>query len=317
MRTLTTALAVSLLYAASAQAFSVSSLYVFGDSNVDIGRMGDPVPDDGAVPPPNTVGMRTSDGPILPEYLAARVGVPQKNFAFIGATSGHANIMGLFGKADFRSTGTLAQIDESETAFETGAADPGALFLLWAGSNDLVLIDKSNEAETRAAVKGVTANLTQAVRRLAAAGARKIVLATRATRPVLSSSAAPWTLPDLDPSADGVQNPELNDAAGNFLNGAIRRLVPALDAAVSADVLLFDSDAVIRDLIANSGSNGFAPYDAGKAGYCVRNDDCSRLINWDGAHKTSAVHSAMADAFIAQFSLTAAGGAQDIVTSER
>ena len=298
-----------------AEAIPVDELIVLGDSNVDIGRAASPLVRDGlpGLPPLNTVGGRSSDGTIIPEFIAERVGVSQLNFAWGGARSDRVNIIG--GEATF--TGLERQVDEFVDLLAGSPANPGALYLLWAGSNNLFgdivsggfeLLDKASETDVMAAVSGVVDDLADAVTRLTDLGARNIVVANRATRPVLSDSTTPWTLPDLDPALDGVQNPELNDAAGNALNDAIDALIPGLDAGLSSDVFLFDADAYIRDIIAASGTNGFLRYSDDPAAYCVAqaDGDCSDLINYDGAHKTSAVHSILADDFIAEFDLTAA-----------
>ena len=98
MRLLPAALALAAVStAAPAGAVPISQLVVFGDSNVDIGRLTAELAsdtDDGRVPPPNTVAGRSSDGPILPELVAGALGVPQLNFAWGGATAGETNIVG-------------------------------------------------------------------------------------------------------------------------------------------------------------------------------------------------------------------------------
>ena len=309
------ALALSAGIAFSANAVPLNELIVFGDSNVDIGRAASPLVNDSlpGLPPPNTVGGRSSDGTIIPEFIADRTGVDQLNFGWGGARSDRVNIIG--GEATF--TGQEQQIGEFTDQLAGSAANPEALYLLWAGSNNLFgnivsgdfeLLDKSSEYAVKEAVSGVVADLSDTVTRLTDLGARNIVVANRTTRPVLSDSAEPWTLPDLNPEVYGVQNPELNDAAGNALNAALDGLIPSLDASLSSSVSLFDVDSYIRDIIAASGSNGFLPYSDDPADYCINqaDGDCGNLINFDGAHKTSAVHSVLADNFISQFDLTTA-----------
>ena len=132
------------------------------------------------MPPPNTVAGRSSDGPILPEYVVGRLGVPQFNFAWGGATAGETNIVGaLFDAPDVLPTGTLSQIDEFEAALMGAPADADALYLVFAGSNDLFFADKDDQAEVDAAVDAAEANLTEAVTRLAGLGAEDIAVATR------------------------------------------------------------------------------------------------------------------------------------------
>lgn len=287
------------LAASGAEARSISQLFVFGDSNVDIGRLSAELagnPNDGAVVPPSTVAGRSSDGPLIVEYLAETLRVPQLNFAWGGATSGPTNIVGVLvpGAPDTLMTGQSSQLMEFETYLGGAPADPRGLYILWAGSNDLFFPDKTDQDAIDAAVAGVEANLTAAAQKLSDLGARDIVIANRTPRPFLSDAGTPSDEPE------GVRK---NDAAGRQLNAAMAALVPTLDAALPATVSLFDDYGLIRDIIANSGANGFTAYSPLPDQYCINNDDCSTLINYDGAHKTSAVHRVLAQDFIDQFGL--------------
>ena len=289
------------LGAGRVEAAPISQLIVFGDSNVDIGRLAaelDGDPQDGAVVPPNTVDGRSADGPILPEFVAGRVGVPQLNFGWGGATAGDTNIVGLlFPDADDTLlTGTSAQIDEFEAMLGGAPADSDGLYLVFAGSNDLFFADKNDQSAVDAAVGSADNNLRDAVTRLDGLGAERIVVSTRTARPVLSDADTPSQ--ETDPAAR-------NDASGRQLNAVIKALGTDRDTSLTADVLLFDSYGLIRDIIANSGTNGFQSYSDAPSQYCINNTDCSDLINYDAAHKTSAVHSVLADEFIAQFNLSA------------
>ena len=177
-------------------------------------------------------------------------------------------------------------------------ADPNVLHLVWAGSNDLVFEDDyaalPDQAEVDAVIADALSNLTTAATRLTGLGARNIVLTTRTPRPDLSDAPSPSA--ETDPE-------ELNDAAGRQLNAAITDLVGELDAELASEVSLFDDYALIRDIIDASGSNGFEAYSDDPAQFCISRLDCSDLVNFDAAHKTSAVHSVLADAFIAQYDL--------------
>ncbi|MGD9340299.1 MAG: SGNH/GDSL hydrolase family protein, partial [Chromatiales bacterium] len=116
-----------------ASALTINSLVVFGDSNVDIGRLSAELagnPADGVIVPPNTVSGRSSDGKILPEFLAERVGVTQLNYGWGGAQAGAENIVGLLlpGATDTLKTGTLSQISEFSLSLGGGTADEDALY---------------------------------------------------------------------------------------------------------------------------------------------------------------------------------------------
>ena len=290
------------LLAAPAAADPVSRLVVFGDSNVDVGRLAAEMasdPADGRLPPPGTVGERLSDGPLLPEHAAEALGVPMVSHAWAGATAGQVNLAALrLGLSDALPTGTLAQIDEFEAGLPDGAADARALYLVAAGSNDLFPADKDDPAAVDAAVAGATANLEAAVRRLDGLGARRIVLVARTPRPVLSDAPRPDQEPD--PAAR-------DDAAGRQFNAALAGLAAGLDAELAAQVSLLDAYAAIREIVEGSGApGGFEPYSADPSRYCVVRPECGALVNYDHVHKTSAVHAVLARRLLADLGLAPA-----------
>lgn len=280
----------------------VSQLVFIGDSNLDIGRAmteRDGNPKDGKLVPPNTVGKRYSNAEILPEFLSKRLGLTQVNYAWGGATSGTTNIVGNADAADLRETGLLAQMVEFEAALGGKPADPHALYMVMAGSNDLAAVDKADQAAIDKAIDGVLANLRASVTKLDALGAKFIVVGTRTPRPIVSDHDRATEEPNVDAK---------NDAAGRQLNNAIRKLAADLDKELGADVEVYDFYAGIRDVIANAEGYGLAAYSADPAAYCSakgQTTDCSKLINYDNAHKTSAVHAILADKFIKQFRLAA------------
>lgn len=280
----------------------VSQLVFIGDSNLDIGRAmteRDGNPKDGKVVPPNTLGKRYSNAEILPEFLSARLKLKQENYAWGGATSGMTNIAGSADAIDMRNTGLLAQMTEFEAALGGKPADPHALYMVMAGSNDLAAIDKSDQPAIEKAIDGVLVNLRASVTKLDSLGAKFIVVGTRTPRPILSDHDRATEEPNVDAK---------NDAAGRQLNIAIRKLVADLDKELGADVEVYDFYADIRDVIAHAEGYGLAAYSSDPANYCNakgQTTDCSKLINYDNAHKTSAVHAILADKFIKQFKLAA------------
>lgn len=278
----------------------VSQLVFIGDSNLDIGRAmteREGNPKDGKVVPPNTVGKRYSNAEILPEFLVKRLGLTQVNYAWGGATSGLTNIAGNADAVDLRDTGLLAQMTEFEAALGGKPADPHALYMVMAGSNDMASTDKSDQAAIDKAIAGVLVNLRASVTKLDALGAKFIVVGTRTPRPILSDHDRATEEPNVDAK---------NDAAGRQMNIAIRKLVADLDKELGADVQVYDFYANIRDVIAHAEGYGLAAYSSDPAAYCSAKGqtmDCAKLINYDNAHKTAAVHAILADKFIKQFNL--------------
>ncbi len=236
---------------------TVSQLVFLGDSNLDIGRAiteRDGDTHDGKVVPPNTVGKRYSNGEILPEYLSQRLGVKEVNYAWGGATSGLTNIAGARGPSDLTDTGTLAQMAELEAAMAGKPADPHALYMVMAGSNDLATVDKTDQAAIDAAIDGVIVNLRTVVMKLDSMGVKFIVVGTRTPRPILSNHDLATEEPDTEAK---------NDAAGRQMNIAIRKLVSELDAKLGADVEVYDFYADIRDVIGHATPMGSQPYSSG------------------------------------------------------
>jgi len=181
----------------------ISSVYAFGDSNVDTGNLF------GALGQP---GGRNSNGKLITEYLAERFGVPLTNYAWSGATSGATNVVGAF-IPSLLNTGLLSQIVGFSNALGGVPADPNGLYIVWAGSNDLFGINHSDAAVVANRVNGVVSNLTQALTSLDALGAEHILVATRSPRPSLTSA---------------------DNLAGITLNSAIRGLIPDLDESLDA-----------------------------------------------------------------------------------
>ena len=278
----------SLLMVLPAMAVEFDQLVVIGDSNVDIGRLSaeGATPDDGVIPPANTLAGRSSDGDILPEYLSERLVVPQLNFGWGGATTGVGNIVARRGMPEAANTGALMQMDEYLAFLGDGSmANPNALYLIYAGSNDLALVDKNDQDAVDVAIRQADANLRELVQTLAERGAKYIVVANRTPRPVLSDAYIATEEPEEEAR---------NDAAGRQLNTYIYWLVQELNDELDAEVRLFDAYYFIRELIENSGRNGFLTYDSSPDQYCINAPDCTQIINYDAAHKTSAVHKVLA-----------------------
>ncbi|MBN8492773.1 MAG: PEP-CTERM sorting domain-containing protein [Burkholderiales bacterium] len=257
------------LHAGHALAAVPSKLVVFGDSNVDTGNLF------GVFGVP---GGRSSNGKLVTEYVAEAFGVPLQNFAWGGATSGATNVVG----GGVANTGLLSQLNTFQSGLGGSPADAGALYIVWAGSNDLVGANFTNAADVQARIDGAITNLNTALSQLDTLGAKKVLVATRTPRPDLLGD---------------------NDKAGQKLNDAIRGLVPTADAALAAHIELFDAYALIADMVNNPAGYGFTQNLALCNSFvaCRGSLDVARgWINWDDAHKTTRVHELMGQAMVAQ-----------------
>jgi phospholipase/lecithinase/hemolysin len=148
-----------------AQAFSFSSVYVFGDSLVDSGNTY--ARSFGLIPPPPYFPGRASNGPVWVEYLAPELGLtynPATNFAFAGATSGTTNTL------PFSTLFGLPGLQQEVASYRlfNRSADPNGLYILQAGADDY--LGNGSNPQT------VVANLTNAIENLAAVGAKNFLI---------------------------------------------------------------------------------------------------------------------------------------------
>ena len=249
------------------------SVVASGDSNIDNGNAAAAAVALGITinPSPN-YGGRSTNGPVVVEYLAQDLGVPLLDHAHVGATTGT-------GWEDSYVLNTLSQVTGYVDA--NGRADPNALYVIWAGSNDLAGVGSDADLlSTR--IADAIANIAAAVENLSAAGAGTILVADRTPRTGL----------------DGQDN--LNGVA---LNAALASALPHISEAVSARVALFDDYSLVADMITNPGGYGFrhtAPNDLAIDDPSASTDPAvaATYVFWDAAHKTTRVHELLADAIV-------------------
>jgi Ca2+-binding RTX toxin-like protein len=160
-----------------------SEIFVFGDSLSDTGNIF--ALTKGLFPPsPPYFKGRASNGPVAVELLAAQdpnfTLNPLNNFAILGAGTGKNNSLeNDLGGIDL--PGLRDQIDtfSAITKFQTtaGTADKNALYIVWAGSNDLIdYIGGSSADDPAGLIVDGAANLSYAATTLHNLGAEKIVL---------------------------------------------------------------------------------------------------------------------------------------------
>ncbi|ACC83622.1 SGNH/GDSL hydrolase family protein [Nostoc punctiforme] len=158
-------LLVSLIFPIKVLAKDYDNIYVFGDSLSDIGNVFNAT--NGIIPPsPTYYDGHFSNGPNWVDYLASDLGLTsnlKNNFAFGGATTGIENI----GLATLPG---LQQQINNFVAAET--ADPNALYIIWAGTNDYLSYFFDGEPNP----SNTVANLSTALTSLVADGAKDIMV---------------------------------------------------------------------------------------------------------------------------------------------
>jgi phospholipase/lecithinase/hemolysin len=300
-----------------------TSISVFGDSLSDDGNallynlaspglgaaLGYLVPTNPAAPPYPLGATKYTNpaGKVAVEVLAARLGLPLApsflggtNFATGGATTGALN---LAGDAAFvpnpspipgvppgtpfypglAGTGIRAQVALFVGALGSSGADPGALYVVWGGPND-VFVNQALGSPQDPALS--VANLAAAVTNLYNVGARTILLPN---------------MPDLGKTPVFLGGPDAAGATGltlafnALLAGAILNLEGTLPGL---DVLPFDTFTAFNDLLSNAGTFGFTNADTpcyllGAA--C----DPTQFVFWDFVHPTSIVQQILGQGFFA------------------
>lgn len=235
------------------------ALVVFGDSLSDGGNNG-----------------RYTNGPVWVELVARRLGVPLSpsraggtNYAVGGATT-HG------GPTSVR---TQAQSFLSQ---RQGAADADALYVVFAGANDLLGGGCQPGDRTRVA-RTAAAALRATVDDLAAAGATDILVAN---------------LPDVGlapllrvQGADCAQAMERLTAA---FNEALERDLRAVEEKRGIRILRLDTYALSLRLKDDPRAAGFTDI----ASPCM-NGTCDGALFWDPIHPTAAAHARLADAALA------------------
>jgi len=288
------AFVAAIQFARLACAGPFSELVVFGDSLSDVGNTSQVTPFFFKYPGPYYYNGRFSNGPVYTEALATGLGLPATvhstgggdNFAYGGAkTTGTGGLEGLF----------IDDIDEQVDDFLAArTADASALFLVYAGSNDLV----GGQANVNIPVS----NLADDVGRLIAAGARTFLVPNL---PLLGYTPRyndnPTTLAQFNSRTE-----QFNTALGAMLDG-----VGIANPLVTIHRL--DVAALFNEALANPGAFGFvnvtdaaAPgLQPGASSYNTSQIAAqpNTYLFWDDLHPTAAVHAILAERALALFAL--------------
>ena len=247
-----------------------TGIYAFGDSLTDTGNLfaltGQPTE-------PYFEG-RISNGIVWVEYLARSLRLDESavnNFAYAGATTGRDNFNDIPGFIEF--PGLQDQLDFFELSLQGGSADPDALYVIWAGSNDFFINGGTPET-----VATAITNIVQAVQRLHFAGAKHIMV---------------FNMPDLGRTPFGLST----DPVGLSLLTTIfnSELANALDTigSLGLETIQFDVVAVLDNIAANPKRFRFlnitdSYLESGEG-------DPNRYLYWDSVHPTTRGHQVIAN----------------------
>ena len=267
----TAGLGASLLLGAAPAAALVAlppaftGLVALGDSLSDIGRVY--AASGNTFPPAPYYQGRFSNGPVAVEYLAAGLGLVVPGQFFDLAVGGAKT--GLDGSAG-AGTGMLSQLASLQAAAQ-GVVDPGALYFVWGGANDL---------RAQVPMAESIGNLSTIVSSLHSMGARKFLLPN---------------LPDIG------LTPEAREAGigglATFASVAFNQQLSAAYGALAAQwadetFYFFDAMGAQRALTNGAPGNGFsnvteACFKPGVPSLC---SNPGSYLYWDQIHPTAAAH---------------------------
>jgi thermolabile hemolysin len=247
---------------------SIHQLVVFGDSLSDVGTVYRAT--QGLYPPnPPYFQGRYSNGRVWVEYLAEQLQLSPNqtsNFAYGGATTGN--------QTNQPVPGLLSQV---ETFTQThAAADPLALYVLWAGANDY--LQGTNQVSTP------LQNLTKALNTLIGAGAEKILVAN---------------LPDLGklPSTStSTQAATLNRLTQAHNQGLRRSLKGLSQQHTDLRLVMLDVHQLYQTAIANPAQHDFTNVTTACLAGTRICDHPAQFLFWDGIHPTTAAHRILGEA---------------------
>ncbi len=274
-RVIELALVVSSL-SAVAQAGPFTAVVVYGDSLSDNGNLFGAA----GLPGAPYFNGRRSDGPVTVEQLAASLGAPLFDFAWIGATTGIGNY------ADGGTTttpGTFSlpgmQVEFATTQASLGPFLSDGLFIVWGGPNDFLAPSPLDLTPLDVINRGVADELG-IVNSLVLLGATNILVPG---------------MPDLGltPYFEG-----LGPVAAAQASAITDTYNAALHSSLPSGVLYYDTAALVRSIVANPGAYGLTNVtDPCFNGVTVCANP-SQYLFFDDFHPTTATDAFAAQGFI-------------------
>lgn len=269
------------LGATASSASAYSDIYVFGDSLSDSGNI---YAATGGFPPPPYFNGRFSDGPTYADNLAGMFGfgltpslLGGHNYAFGGATAAPGSSVGPL------ATDLGTQVNSFRAL--SGAADANALYVVWAGGNDL---RAATPLTATTVIGNALTGVSSAITGLYAEGARNFLV---------------MNMPNLGLTPEAIGGGPLQVGGATFLsatyNSGFDSVINGLRLGLAGeDIRTLDTFSLLNTVVANPGAYGFTDVDsscidAGPA--CTPNS----YLFWDGIHPTAAGHRLIADAAFA------------------
>jgi phospholipase/lecithinase/hemolysin len=260
-----------------------SELVVFGDSLSETGNIFDAT--FGLFPPnPPYFAGRFSNGPIWVDFIAPELGLTSNeisNFAFGGALSGYENLSDAF-LPSLNFPGLLDQIDAFAAEAGANGADPNALYVVWAGSNDFRTLTDPLAVAT--AITNAVTNLATSITALANLGAETIVVPN---------------VPDLGILPGNLDAGIVSEATAVSVvfNQALDQTLDNLEQTLGIDAIEVDTFSFIREITTSSEEFSFTNVTEPliqQPGSVNPNE----FVFFDDVHPTTRVHELFTDVIL-------------------
>lgn len=270
------------------ESYKLNQIYVFGDSLCDVGNSFDVTEKalgEGIPPTPPYYSGRFSNGRLWVEHLAQLIGISQdrcKNFAFGGANTGNTNT--LVPNNSIGLLGLQQQIEKYKA--ENDQTDAQPLYIIWAGANDYL-----NGGITNHTIP--VQNLTNAVKSLANAGAKNIMI---------------LNLPDLGILPIIRSNTQQSTFLSNLTllhNSALATSLEILKPSLGHSVKLITLDAYLlfNQVFKNPKKFGFTNAQDSALNQYVNSQGYNEVFFfWDDIHPTASAHVMLAQSAIKRLS---------------
>ena len=298
LRTISCAL-LAISFTASG-ANSYDNLWILGDSYSDRGNAH--LSSNGFVVPAahGFLDGRWSNGPMWTEHLASGLGLPEptpgfnttfsvgNNLAVGGAKTGTGSSLG----PAWEGNGLASQVAGFGNFYSNPATNGSALFVVFAGANDIVDVDFFNPNSLGTIIDASMANIDAAIRSLYNLGARSFLMPNLPGHTVLGDTNP---FPQNQTAFANAFNPELN-ATINTLRTDL----------ADAEIIGVDFQGVFQDILNNPGSFGITNTSDPCLDYSASFSllgSCGGAANdyllFDTVHPTATAHAALGAAALA------------------
>jgi outer membrane lipase/esterase len=284
-------------------ALAYTNIFLVGDSLSDQGNLFAATTSVGGPALPASdhyFDRRFSNGPIYADIVAQRLNLPLgpsfeggNNFAYGGARTTYNIVESSAGGVLPPGLFPWSLNSEVDAFKQRNIHDPGALYIVFSGANDIADLVRSGGANAPGVLGGLLGGVISAIDAFKDAGARTILVPN---------------VPDLGltPAFGLNPNPAAAAAATFFSAEYNKALAAALLTVSDVDIIELDTFSLVRDIAANPEAfdlqnvthpcySGFvAPNPAGTE--CGNPQD---FFFWDVVHPTTAVHRILAEAVLA------------------